>query len=205
MILEYNINFVIASETGLDSFAIPVDNVAKWVKISVVTLPKMLIAQKLAANRDFEICDDKVWVNSRTLSQLLQMLPWDHPIGQAARKYFATMDRAYRSYAGETLRARNKIERKLEVEEDNLDEPDYCDKKPASGCYSCKIYGLDDTPYITIGITSDLNTTIQRKRLTSRQTLAELPNDGAKAWKDIQKRNGWTNADHPRPKDTVTK
>jgi hypothetical protein len=199
--LNVYLNLVVPSETQLDSFAIPLKSVSTWLHVSVHDLQKMMTIAHKIPNRDFEVRRRQLWINSRTLSQLLQMLPWEHPVGIAARNYFATMDHAYRNYAGETLRRRNRLERELSLEEDNLDDPQYVKGTPASAVWDAKIKGLDGTTYITIGITSNMNTTFQRFRLKKNELVADLPTDGAKAWRDIQKRNGWTDADHPRPSE----
>jgi hypothetical protein len=170
------LDLVVPSETHLDSFAIPLSAASHWLKIPIRKLSVMLEAQHLRLGRDFAVRKGQIFINSQTLSQLLQMLPWDHPIGREARKYFAMMDHAYRNHAGETLRRNNKLEKELKGdEEENLEEPRYIEKIPASGNWSMKITGADGSPYITHGITSDANTTFQRHRLSMNELFASLP------------------------------
>lgn len=197
--LNTYLKLVVPSETHLDSFAIPFSSVGTWLDIPLKNLQEMLKIQKRVPKRDYEVRQGQIWINSRTLSQLLQMLPWDHPVGIEARNYFATMDHAYRNYAGETLRKRNQLETELNLDEDNLEDPQYMKGTPASANWNAEITGLDGTKYMTIGITSDMNTTFQRFRLKKNELVADLPRDGAKAWRDVQKRNGWTDKDHSRP------
>lgn len=194
------LNFVVPSEAHLDSFTISLRGASKWLHIPLHMLLEMIEEQGLRERQDFIVHDQDVWLNSRALSQILQMLPWDHPIGRAARQYFATMDFAYRSFVGETLRRRNRLEREMDMKEDNLEEPEEVNEEPGSAFWTVDIKGLDGTDYTTMGISSDLNTTMQRLRLTQNELVALLPKDGAKAWKEIQKRNGWTDEDHPRPR-----